>query len=168
MPVAHLHALLIDALIARLPGWKFVARERHFKRQAAAGTLWYMHLAFVNHTDDFDVVVDVAVEFVRDKATVCVVGAQLGNIAGVGQTRVEVRTPGDVAAAIDRILNEFQTVGVPFLERFSRPDEVLSVLRQGGREAALISPIGARHQGQIRALEHMIGRGSSRDEVPKR
>jgi hypothetical protein len=156
MPVAHLHPLLIHALIPRMSGWKFVARHRHFLKRKTDGTLWFMHLSFINHEQDFDIVVDVAVEFARGRKSVCVVGAQLGNIAGIGQTRFEVTGIGDIPSAVEGILREFETVGVPFLDRFSRPTEVLSVLKQGGREAGLISPISARHAQQIQALEQLI------------
>jgi hypothetical protein len=155
VPVAHLHQLLIDALIPRMSGWKFVARHRHFICQRD-GSSWTMHLAFVNHEDDFDVVVDVAVEFSEGRKSVCIVGAQLGNIAGVGQTRFKIGDPSDIPRAVDGILNEFQTVGIPFLERFSQPLEVLSVLRRGGKDASLISPIKAQHAQQIETLERLI------------
>ena len=159
MAVAALHKALLDALTPRMAGWKFVAAHRHFKRQAAPGTLWFVHLTFINHVDDFDAVVDVAVQFMRRRESVCVVGAQLGNIAGVGQTRFRVARAEDVPAATEGILAEFASVGLPFLERFSRPDEVVAVLRRGGREADLISPLSDRHERYIRGLEAMIAAG---------
>ena len=155
MPVAHLHRLLLDALIPRMTGWKFVSRERHFVKRHAEGVLWIMHLAFINHADDFDAVVDVAIDFVQGNESVCVVGAQLGNIAGIGQTRFKAGGPQDIPDVVQGILDEFQTVGIPFLDKYSDAAKVLSVLKQGGREASLISPLNALHAQKIAALEQL-------------
>jgi hypothetical protein len=114
-----------------------------------------MHLTFINHANDFDAVVDVAIEYVRNRKRVCIFGAQLGNIAGVGQTRHRVGGERDIPAAVEGILSELNAIGIPFLERLSRPDEVLSVLKRGGREANLISPLKETHAEQIRALEEL-------------
>jgi hypothetical protein len=137
-----------------MEGWKFVASRRHFTRQFEA-TRWYMHLAFVNHANDFDAIVNVSVEYVRNRKRVAIFGAQLGNIAGVGQTRHRVAAERDIPETVEGIVTEFNAVGMPFLERFSRLPEVLSILKRGGREAGLISPFQDMHAEQIRALEEL-------------
>jgi hypothetical protein len=152
MKVAELHSALIDALKPRLDGWRFIGSQRHFKKQIG-DRRWFLHLAFVNHQADFDAVADVAVEYVHNRERVCIVGASLGNIEGVGQRRFRVSSPADVPQAVDGIVEQFRRVGIPFLERYSRPQEVLSALKAGGKEALLISPIREKHDAQIQSLE---------------
>jgi hypothetical protein len=155
MKIAELHTTLIDALKPRLDGWKFVASHRHFKKQID-DKRWFLHLAFINHQSDFDAVADVAVEYVHNRERVCIVGASLGNIEGIGQKRFRVSNPMDISAAADGIVEQFRRVGLPFLERFSRPQEVLSVLKAGGKEALLISPFRDEHDAEIQSLERYV------------
>src|SRR5882672_9807293 len=128
MKVAELHSMLVDALKPRLDGWNFVDSHRHFKKQID-DKRWFLHLAFINHQTDFDAVADVAVEYVRNRQRVCIVGASLANIEGIGQKRFRVSRPTDISAAADSIVEQFRRVGIPFLERFSQPQEVISVLK---------------------------------------
>ena len=155
MKVAELHSILIDALKSRLDGWKFVASQRHFERRVGEKR-WFLHLSFVNHQADFDAVANVAVEYVHNRKRVCILGASLGNIEGTGQMRFGVSNPTDVPAAADGIAEQFRRVGLPFLERFSQPQEALSVLKAGGKEALLISPFREKHATQIRSIERYV------------
>ena len=140
MKLKPLHDRFIEGLKCHLPGWKFVASNRHF-RLSRPGLNLYMHVAFINHDCDFDVTVDVAVEFVQDKRRIGIVGAELGNIEGVGQVRHSVACEADADAASRSVYEHFRSVGLPFLEVHSNRTYVLEVLRQGGTKARLISPI---------------------------
>ena len=152
MKVSELHTLLLQDMQALLPQWRFVARSRHFKR--SIGTVnWMLHIAFVNHAGDFDAIGNVAVEFLATRKPVVVIGAQLGNIEGVGQTRHPVTSPESASQAAQSLVAEFHRVGLPFLERYSSSAAVLSALQSGGPEASLISPVHEMHRGQIAALQ---------------
>jgi len=152
MKVSDLHTVLLQDLQALLPEWLFVSSLRHFKRSIGPVN-WLFHIAFVNHLEDFDAIGNVAVEFLCAGKRVAIVGAQLGNIAGVGQTRHPVISPGSCAQAARSLVAEFQRVGLPFLERYSSAATVLSVLRSGDTEASLISPLRELHESQIAALQ---------------
>jgi hypothetical protein len=134
-----------------LPDWKFVASQRHFKKNAGVVN-WYFHISFVNHTDDFDAVGDVAVEFVENRERSAIIGAQLGNISGVGQTRHSINSPTSASESARSLASEFREVGRPFLERYSDVSTTLEILESGGREALLISPIQQLHPQQVSAL----------------
>ncbi|WP_166213108.1 hypothetical protein [Cognatiluteimonas telluris] len=152
MNVSELQTVFLQDLQTFLPEWRFVSSFRHFKR--SVGTVnWLFHIACVNHPEDFDAIGDVAVEFLLARKRVVIVGAQLGNISGVGQTRHPVSSPEDCAQAARSLVTEFQRVGLPFLERYSSAATVLSVLQSGGTEASLISPLRELHGGQIAALQ---------------
>ena len=152
MKVSELQTVLIQNLQALIPDWRFNSRSHHFKRQADSVN-WLFHIACVNHPGDFDAIGNVAVEFLANKKIVAVVGAQLGNIAGVGQTRHTVTSSESSGQAANALVAEFQRVGLPFLERHSNPAIVLSVLQSGGAEASLISPLQEVRSGQIAALQ---------------
>lgn len=154
MKVSELHEIFLQELRSLLPQWKFVASHRHFKL-AKGSVNWFLHPSFVNHSRDFDAVGNVALEFLAAKKRVAIFGAQLGNIAGIGQTRHEVSSASAATEAAQTLASEFQRVGIPFLERYSRPENVLSALRAGGAEARLISPLQDLHCEQILALEQL-------------
>jgi hypothetical protein len=154
MKVSELHAAFLQELGELLPGWKFVASQRHFKRTEGSAN-WLLHVTFVNHEQDFDAIGNVAVEFLAGRKRVAVVGAQLGNIAGVGQTRHSVSSPASAAKAARSLLAEFTHVGLPFLERYSVPAVAIAALQAGGPEARLISPFQQNHAAQVVALQEL-------------
>jgi hypothetical protein len=154
MKVAEIQQDFLQALEALLPEWRFVSAHRHFKR--SAGTVnWLLHISYVNHPHDFDAIGDVAVEFLSAKKRALIVGAQLGNISGAGQTRHSVSSPATATHAAHSLFQEFTRVGLPFLEHYSHPATVLSVLQSGGPEAMLISPLVDQHSSQISALQKL-------------
>jgi hypothetical protein len=156
MKVSELHAALLRELTPLLPGWKFIASQRHFQHNEGAVN-WLLHLAFVNHEADFDAIGDVAVEFLAGRKRVAIVGAQLGNIAGVGQTRHAVSSAAAAAEAARSLVLEFQQVGLPFLQRYSDPATTAAVLQTDGPESRLISPLQENHATQIAALQQLGG-----------
>ncbi len=165
MKVSELHEAFLQELGSLLPDWKFVASKRHFKRTVGAAN-WLLHVAFVNHEKDFDAIGNVAIEFLAGQRRVAIVGAQLGNIAGVGQTRHTVLSPATATEAARSLLAEFNQVGLPFFERYSVPAVTTTVLQAGGPEARLISPFEQNHASQVSALQelsappnHSVNRG---------
>lgn len=161
MTLKLLHDLFFAHLKGKLPEWRFVGTHRHFVK-VFPGRKLYAHVAFINHVDDFDAVFDVAVEFLADKKRVCIVGASLGNIEGVGQVRYNVSSPASAETSARSAAVHLRRVGMPFFERYDSTGAVLSALRQGGEEARLISPFLHLHAEQIAALEstsHTASRG---------
>jgi hypothetical protein len=151
MKLSDLHSELLRHLQKNLSGWRYVSTHRHFKRES--GTVnWLFHVAFINHEVDFDAVGDVSVEYLGSRKRLAIFGAQLGNLAGVGQTRHRVSSPKSAETAAASLFAELQRSGLPFLQRYSDPVKVVEVLQAGGEEASLISPITALHAGQIKAL----------------
>lgn len=155
MKPSELHPIFINELRELLSDWRFVSTSRHFKRTIGSANLLF-HIAWVNHTEDFDAIGNVAVEFLAGKKRVAVVGAQLGNIAGVGQTRHTVASVAGAKASALSLVQEFEKVGLPFLEKYSSPENVISALQSGGAEAQLISPIQNLHKGQVQALQAIV------------
>jgi hypothetical protein len=157
MKLSEMHSAFLDEMRDLLPDWRFVASARHFKRTIDSVN-WFLHVAWVNHVEDFDVIGNVAVEFMEGRKRVVIVGAQLGNIAGVGQTRHGVSCLETTKSAARSLVEEFDRIGLPFLQRFSSPRLILDTLEGGGEEALLISPFRDQHQSQIQALRSMLSR----------
>jgi len=152
MKVSDLHGAFLTKLAHLLPDWKFVKSQRYFKRQRG-DVNWLFHVSFINHVEDFDAVGNVAVEFLAGRKRATVIGASLGNIAGVGQTRHGVDSVAAATAAARSIHAEFHRVGMPFLERYSDPALTLQVLLAGGSEARLICPVGELQSERAAALQ---------------
>lgn len=156
MNISELQSRFIERLKELLPGWKYIKGERTFKN-SVDGNIWHFHIAFVNHADDFDCIGDVAIEFKSNNQRLCVVGAELGNIAGIGQKRFTVGNVQQSTESANSIYKYFEAVGLPFLQRYSLPSEVINTLTAGGKEAMLISPIVRMHKQQIDSLVQHYG-----------
>ncbi|MFH1128883.1 MAG: hypothetical protein V1699_05700 [Candidatus Omnitrophota bacterium] len=156
MKNSELQNIFLEELQKQLGDWKFVKNERHFKK-ADGQMIWIFHISCINHTNDFDSIGDVAVEYKKGKERLCIIGAELGNIEGVGQKRFPVGDARQASSSAIALYNYFQLIGLPFLQRFSNPNEVVSTLKKGGKEAILISPLLNQHQEQINALSQHYG-----------
>ena len=158
MKVSELQEDFIIELKKLLPEWKFVKRDRHFKLNQD-DVMWFFHISCVNHVSDFDAVGSVPVEYLSGKDRVCIIGAELGNIEGSGQMRFPVSSPSEAIRSANSLYNLFGKVGQPFLRKYSNPNEVVSTLKRGGKDAMLISPLINLHETQINRLckEYGIG-----------
>jgi hypothetical protein len=151
MSVIPLHQAFLSALNGLLTDWTFVDRHRHFKLRHGRVN-WIAHVACVDHESDFDAVIDVAVEFLSGRARACIVGAELGNIAGSGQRRYGVASIAEAGVAAARAGRDIAEIGIPFLQTHSSPAHVIRVLEGGGAPARLISAFAGRHAEQVTAL----------------
>ena len=113
MKVSELQDVFLRELKELLPEWKFVKRDRHFilKRD---DVVWFFHISFINHGSDFDTVGNVAVEYLSGKELVCIIGAELGNIEGSGQTRFPVSSSDEAISSAKGLYDFFVKVGKPF------------------------------------------------------
>jgi hypothetical protein len=145
----------MDHLSGLLTEWKYIKSHRDF-RLTNQSVAWFFHISCINHKTDFDAVGDVAVEIRRENNRVCIVGASLSNIEGTGQVRFAVSSPAEAKTAAVGLNEQFHRVGIPFLRRYSDAAEILRVLRAGGSEALLISPLKHLHPDEIRALEEYL------------
>lgn len=151
MKVSELQNIFIDELKVLLPDWKFIKSQRHFKK-SEKGAVWLLHIGCINHSEDFDAVGNVTVEFKSGKERICIVGAELGNIEGIGQNRFPVSTSAEAKSSAEGLHKHFEMHGLPFLRKYSHPVSVVTTLKQGGKEAMLISPFLNQHQDQINQL----------------
>jgi hypothetical protein len=136
-------------------GFRLRKTLRDFRREVR-GCSQFLHIAFINHPSDFDVTADVAVRHhpvenmlneertylkESEKKLTATVGAELGNILGIGQHRWTVANERDIPIVVDGVVNHFEKVGLPFLERFTSLEEVFRVLSVNRSEALLVCPL---------------------------
>jgi len=160
---------LLQEIDKRLRPKGFRKRERSFRKEFG-DCRWSFHVAFINHSDSFDVTADAAVrhhavenELNADKPYLTetekkhtyTIGAELGNIVGTGQHRWTVCGGDDIASVVQDIMLCFDKVGLPFLERFSSLEEVHSVLARDDSEAKLICPMPDVREKTRAVLEFM-------------
>jgi hypothetical protein len=126
---------LLEVVGARIAGDGFQRKPvgQSFLRRFPAGRA-SLHLAFVEHPRDFDVVADVAVRFdeledlinanntllsKKEQGQTYSLGAELGNISGEGQMRWNVASSVDVDQVADQLVAAFKVIGLPYLDRAS-------------------------------------------------
>ena len=126
-----------------------------------------VHLAFIDHTEDLDVTVDVAlrIDVVQElihrtntrlsnheKSQTATVGGELGNIADGAQRRWTIRSEADVEKAASEIVREFVEFGQPYLGRVSRLEPMLETLAANDRTAWEYSPFHGKRCKTILSL----------------
>jgi hypothetical protein len=117
---------------------------------------WVAHVAFVDHTDDFDVTLDVAIRFDaleelvqqsnellsdREKRQTCSMGVEIGNLLGIGRLRWTVTTEADVPVVARQISTRFEESGLPYLKQYSDMRQALEVLAGDEHDSWLHSPL---------------------------
>ncbi len=158
----ELQELLLQRLDEKLKSFGFRIRktQQHFYKEAEQCRQIF-HIAFINHSNDFDVIADVAIRHhqIEDlineektylsqaqKKSTATLGTELGNILGIGQQRWSIASKQDIPLVINDIIDYFQKLALPFLERFSSLEEVSKVLNENGKEANLICPISENRE----------------------
>lgn len=133
-----------------LHGFSFVAATRSYRKSTPAG--WQsIHLALVQHPDDFDVVVDAGVrlELVQKeiggesdrRGHQATIGCEYGNLLGIGQHRWSVAAASDVTPAAQSILKACETTLFPFLDMYSDLATVYEALKRDDRCAQSLMPL---------------------------
>jgi hypothetical protein len=153
-------------------GFEVKPTEQSFLRRFRGGRA-SLHLAFVEHAHDFDVVADVAVRLdeleklvygsstlltKREKEQTYSLGAELGNISGEGQRRWQVTDAADTEQVADDIVASFREVGRPYLEAASSLEGAYRLLASPGRGAWLHSPIHASRAKRVVGLAKLLAR----------
>ena len=151
----YLQEQLLSQLDALLSKKGFKRSGQDFYRNITEGRQ-ILHLSFIRHPNDFDVTADVAVRHntledlmndenprlnPREKAQTSSIGAELGNIS-IGQPiRWTVSAEDEIPQVSSSLLASFEKVGLPYLQRFSFLDEVLSAVAGDDSASVLHSPI---------------------------
>jgi hypothetical protein len=171
MDMRHIQKLVLSKLGERVAPLGFRKRpDQSFEKRFDWGRT-ALHLCFMKHDDDFDVVADVAVRFdaleelinrnntglseKRRKETFSI-GVELGNLSQRRPIRWTVGDESDVEPAVDQILDRFLNIGIPYIEEFSDLRRVLEVLANDGPDSWLYSPFDGRRAKQAVAVAWLL------------
>ena len=156
MKVSDLQSRFINELQTLLPEWEYVKSQRHFKK-IDNDKHYYFHISCINHVNDFDAVGDISIEFKDGKNRICIIGAELGNIEGIGQNRFPVSNDVEARASAINLHQCFEKCGLEFIQKYSDPVLVVDTLKRGGMDAQLISPFLEQHDDQIIRMSRHYG-----------
>lgn len=123
MKFSELQEVFLRELGTHFPEWKYVKSQRHFKLKSGDYN-WYLHISCVTRTSDFDAVADVAMEIPENRTKVVEIGAELGNIEGVGQRRFSVTSCESAIESARTLKLCFDSIGQPFLRLYSDPEVI--------------------------------------------
>jgi hypothetical protein len=154
-------------------GYAHRAKTQNFYKDTNFGRL-SLHLALIKHPPEFAVAADVAVRFEAledllsefredlseaEKRNTFSLGAELGNIAGVGYTKLgAVAGEKDIEHVADTVLTAFETVGLPYLEKFSDVEAALDAYSGDDRASWLHSPLHGVRANDAIGLAFLLGR----------
>lgn len=151
MDKKKLKAMLLHGLADLLAdhGFKKRISAQSFYKKTDDGKV-SIHLAFINHIDDFDVTVDFAIRLndVEDilneidhpmtppkKLDTYTLGAELGNVTGEGQKRWTIENEEDVKIAMRGIYLEILSVFFPVIEKYTTKESVYELAVKDDEEA---------------------------------
>lgn len=175
-----LRKALLSQLADKLRPRGLKRKEQDFCK-VIPGVEQVFHIAFIKHKDDFDLSADVAVrhntvenlvhEFEstvprpawaalskKDQADTATVGAELGNLS-IGRPRYwTVRSEADLTSVCEGVLDAFEKIGGPYLERFSSLEEVLTVLSGDDKDSWIHCPFNDVRAKKAIAAAFLLGR----------
>lgn len=124
-----------------------------------------VHLAFIEHENDFDVKVDVGIRFdelenmknehnmlltAKEKTNTSTIGVELGNISIGEPKRWTINSQEDIDSVIQSIYEEIKMFLLPFIEKYSCRENVFDLCIKEDSEANLICPLD--HKRAINAV----------------
>jgi hypothetical protein len=143
---------------------------REFMRQFPGGrTSFGLH--FIKHENDVDITAHIAIRFDdveelvnagdqllsnAEKRDTYTLGAELGNISGVGQKRWTIVSEEDLGAVADDIVRMFVDVAVPYADEFEDRQRTLQVLSGDGPESWLHNPFHSARAMRAVAMSMLI------------
>ncbi|MFY9620103.1 MAG: hypothetical protein WAQ99_09850 [Pyrinomonadaceae bacterium] len=172
--IKDLEDSLFDSVAGKIERYGFDKRAKAyyaFYKKTPSGRLAFA-LAFIRHSADVDVTVNVAIRFDeledlvnehedhlkdKQKQNTFSLGAELGNISGVGQKRWTLASLDDVEGVADSIMNAFASIGIPYLEEYSDMETALAALSGDDKAAWLHSPLHDARARRAIGLAFLLG-----------
>ena len=177
----ELQEQLLSQLATKLNAKGFKRKEQSFHRDIPGGKQIF-HITWIKHQSDFDITGDVAVrhdvleELVnesnprlskREKSQTASIGAELGNLSMGQPLRWTVSSEADIPEVCEGILAVLESVGLPYLQRFSSLEEVLSALSFDDQDAWLHSPIDHIRAKRAIGAAYWLGRRETFTQLVK-
>ncbi len=144
---------------------------------------WEFHISFIAHKIDFDMTADVAVRVnaiedlvneydtkltTAEKRKSMTLGGELGNISEGVPRRWTVSSVEDIPAVCDGVIEAFQRIGLPFLQKHSDAAAAHRVLVSSRQADLLLAPVlGPRYMRAL-ASAYVTGNTNEVDVLSRR
>ena len=174
MDKKEIKSSLLDGLGNKLAKFGFNKKPRMqaFYRNIESG--WAcVHISFIDHTDDFDVTVDMAVRFDeiedhvnrdnklisdKEKKRMSTLGIEIGNLSVGEQKRWSIDANVDLSAVIDSILTMYEKFGEPYLNTYSSMEHAYALLSSNEKNLQIHSPFRTEREKRVKALAYYLGK----------
>lgn len=176
---------LLNRIGQRLDGRGFtknVARQSFFKKTAFGR--YVLHLAFVDRGFHISIDADVGLRhddlenLVFENTTGLIVpsgrketssiGAGLGRIGSPGQKEWPIYKISEIDRTAEAIVQEFLSVGIPYLEKYSDKETLFREFVQSGPDARLLNPVPLHSSLNTIALVYLLERTDMFTELANR
>lgn len=133
-------------------GYKVRITQQSFVKKFDKGKI-SMHLAFIDHPEDFHVTVDVGIRFdelenmknqwdegltIKEKKETYTIGVELGNLVHKEQKRWCVEKETDILPVTIDILKEIKQYFIPYIDKYVDIENVFDLCVRDDDEAALL------------------------------
>jgi len=143
---------------------------------------WAFHVSFIAHKTDFDLTADVAVRVnaiedlvneydtrltAAEKRKSMTLGGELGNISMGSPKRWTISTVEDIPSVCDGVIESFQEIGLPFLQKHSDAAAAHRVLVSSNPTDLHLAPIlGPRYMRAV-ASAYVTGHADEIDALAR-
>ena len=160
-------------------GFESHPRDQSFARKTPFGRQT-LHVSFIKHTHDCDVTADVAIRIdaledllnewnatlsKAERKQTHSMGAELGNISEGRQRRWTLTTEDDIPEAVSSVMALFESVGLPYLEKYSNLEQALAAVSGDDHGSWLHSPFHDLRANRAIGLAFVLGRHERLDEL---
>lgn len=150
-----------------------------FKKKIKDGVA-KIHLSFIDHVDDFDVTVDVAIRFdnleelinhnnklltKREKKETCTIGVEMGNLIEGEQKRWTIVDDSDIEPVSQSIFNIIEKVTIPYIQQYSDMETVFHLTVKDDSIATLNCPIDYVRAMSAVGLAKILGKTEMMEEI---
>ena len=179
--VKDLQDAFFAALARRMAehGFESRPRDQAFVRKTPFGRQTF-HVSFIKHAHDCDVTADVAIRIdaledllnewnatlsKAERKQTHSMGAELGNISEGRQRRWTLASEDDIPEAVSSVMALFQSVGLPYLEKYSNLEQALVAVSGDDRASWLHSPFHDLRAKRAVGLAFVLGHYQRLDEL---
>lgn len=180
-PVKDLQDGFLAALARRMAehGFESRSRDQAFVRKTPFGQQTF-HVSFIKHAHDCDVTADVAIRIdaledllnernealsKSEKKKTHSMGAELGNISEGQQRRWTLASEDDIPEAVSSTMALFESVGLPYLEKYSNLEQALAALSGDDRPSWLNAPFHDLRAKRAIGLAFVLGHHERLDDL---
>ncbi len=151
-------------------------------RKPIEGGKAFIHLSFINHVNDFDITVSVAVridameamanaanrfltEKEKKKSDSATIGVELGNLSGVGQKRWTITNENDIPSVVVSISKDIIEIAFPFIEKYKDANAIFKTMLRDDPAVWTVAPFHYSRAINAVGLAKLLNRDEMLDSI---